>query len=335
VTLQVLQQADLITVWVTISGIIEVLGSSGTPDSTQDGVAIFEKWSNSTTNSGAVNPSVYVTNILQSGADTTRGVALFAEGQLNVPALGINNFVEGVRAHGTIANGMAGGSAYGAVAAAGEGVGASHFGYLIGMEAEVINNSSDATYNYGTGTSLNSHLEIAFNATARGTKKSFAAFLVNPFTSAAAAWQVGFMVPYASPDVPSAPVIGAAFRSDAKSVWGLDLTGHGGGPTFGAIGIANNIPIRAANAANTLTPNILGLDTSDRVVLGADTAVASIVLGPATTTTLQLASSAMFAANGVVATVLGSVGPAGSHTTVQKWIAVKDSTGTTLYVPGF
>jgi hypothetical protein len=39
------------------------------------------------------------------------------------------------------------------VAAAGEGVGASHFGYLIGWKAEVINNSSDATYSYGTGTS--------------------------------------------------------------------------------------------------------------------------------------------------------------------------------------
>jgi hypothetical protein len=49
------------------AGILEVLGSSGTPDSTQDGVAIFEKWSNSTTNSGAVNPSVYVTNSTKRG----------------------------------------------------------------------------------------------------------------------------------------------------------------------------------------------------------------------------------------------------------------------------
>jgi hypothetical protein len=145
------------------AGILEVLGSSGTPDSTQDGVAIFEKWSNSTTNSGAVNPSVYVANVLQSGADATRGVALFAEGQLNVPALGINNFVEGVRAHGVIAPGMAGGSGYGLVAAAGEGAGASHFGYLIAIEGEVINNSADATYSFGTGNTTNSHLETAFN----------------------------------------------------------------------------------------------------------------------------------------------------------------------------
>jgi hypothetical protein len=43
----------------------------------------------------------------------------------------------------------------------------------------------------------------------------------------------------------------------------------------------------------------------------------------------------MFAANGAVATVLGGVGPVGSHTTVQKWIVVKDDTGATFYVPAF
>lgn len=40
-------------------------------------------------------------------------------------------------------------------------------------------------------------------------------------------------------------------------------------------------------------------------------------------------------ANGSVATVLGSLGPAGSHTTVQKWFVWKDTSGTAYYVPGF
>jgi hypothetical protein len=42
-----------------------------------------------------------------------------------------------------------------------------------------------------------------------------------------------------------------------------------------------------------------------------------------------------FAANAAVATVLGSVGPVGSHTTVQEWFAVKNSGGTVRYIPAF
>ncbi len=40
-------------------------------------------------------------------------------------------------------------------------------------------------------------------------------------------------------------------------------------------------------------------------------------------------------ANGSVATVLGSLGPAGSHTTVQEWLQILGSGGVTRYVPGF
>lgn len=46
-------------------------------------------------------------------------------------------------------------------------------------------------------------------------------------------------------------------------------------------------------------------------------------------------SNVSFTANGSVATSLGSVGPTGSHTTVQKWLTVKDQTGNTYYIPGF
>jgi hypothetical protein len=51
--------------------------------------------------------------------------------------------------------------------------------------------------------------------------------------------------------------------------------------------------------------------------------------------TVQFKASASFSANGSVATVLGSVGPAGSHTSVQKWLTILDNTGATLYVPAF
>src|ERR1700753_3063408 len=39
------------------------------------------------------------------------------------------------------------------------------------------------------------------------------------------------------------------------------------------------------------------------------------------------------AANGSVATVLGSLGPTGSHTTVQEWLQFTDSSGVVRYVP--
>jgi hypothetical protein len=50
---------------------------------------------------------------------------------------------------------------------------------------------------------------------------------------------------------------------------------------------------------------------------------------------IKFSASANFSANGAVATVLGSLGPAGSHTTVQKWLTVRDDTGALGYVPVF
>ena len=40
-------------------------------------------------------------------------------------------------------------------------------------------------------------------------------------------------------------------------------------------------------------------------------------------------------ANGSVATSVTSVGPGGSHTTVQEWLVVVDNNGTPRYVPAF
>lgn len=49
---------------------------------------------------------------------------------------------------------------------------------------------------------------------------------------------------------------------------------------------------------------------------------------------LAFTNTANFSANGSVATVLGSIGPVGSHTTVQKWLTFTDGTNT-FYVPAF
>lgn len=42
-----------------------------------------------------------------------------------------------------------------------------------------------------------------------------------------------------------------------------------------------------------------------------------------------------FTANGAVATAMSGVGPVGSHTTIQKWFTVQDSTGAVFYIPAF
>jgi hypothetical protein len=50
---------------------------------------------------------------------------------------------------------------------------------------------------------------------------------------------------------------------------------------------------------------------------------------------VQFGNAASFTANGSVATTLTSLGPTGSHTTVQEWLTVKDAAGTTRYIPAY
>lgn len=47
------------------------------------------------------------------------------------------------------------------------------------------------------------------------------------------------------------------------------------------------------------------------------------------------AGSGAFTANGSVATAMSSLGPAGSHTTVQEWLTITDPAGTVRYIPCF
>jgi hypothetical protein len=50
---------------------------------------------------------------------------------------------------------------------------------------------------------------------------------------------------------------------------------------------------------------------------------------------LTLAGGNAFAPLGVVATAMSSVGPVGSHTTVQRWMVVINAAGTVGFVPVF
>lgn len=51
--------------------------------------------------------------------------------------------------------------------------------------------------------------------------------------------------------------------------------------------------------------------------------------------TLSPKGTANWTANGSVATILTSLGPSGSHTTVQEWLTVVDTGGTTRYIPTY
>jgi hypothetical protein len=290
------------------AGIVEVLGASGAPNSTQDAVAIFQKWSNSTTNYNAgINPTVYVSNILKTGSSTTRGTALYSEAQMDVNSVSSANFIEGIRGHGTINAGVAGGEATGVVAYAGEGAGATH-NYMFGIEAEVANNSVDASFNFnGVGSpSSISHFEANYLATSRAAKKPLAGFMINPFTAVGSAWPIGYFVPAASPNVVGAPVSDAAFRSDAPSIWGLDVTGHGAGPTFGAVGIPNNIPIRANKQDASSTLNIMVVDVNNKLLIGSDTGLVNVSIGAATVPTVLGSYLEFFHESGVTAPSGGS-----------------------------
>jgi hypothetical protein len=65
---------------------------------------------------------------------------------------------------------------------------------------------------------------------------------------------------------------------------------------------------------------------------GSDTNI-DLCLMPKGTGVLKLGNSGSFAANGSVATTMTALGPAGSSTTIQEWLKIKNSSGTTQYIP--
>lgn len=94
----------------------------------------------------------------------------------------------------------------------------------------------------------------------------------------------------------------------------------------------------AASAPSTTTYNVLadGIHTVSATVTltsGTWTAAKSIQLAPSGGS-LQVGSG-MFTANGAVAATLTSLGPTGSHTTVQEWLTVTNASGAVRYIPAY
>ena len=256
------------------ASVISVLGSNERPDNTQDPVAIFEKWSNSEARSG-VNATVYASIYKHANGTDARATAGFFEAQDNVGWLGGsggNNFVEGIRAHGTLHANTKLGSGYGGIFAALEVPGATH-AFLIGAEAEVQNKSTDATVT----DRLQGGYSASFVASSDGEKRVHAAYVVNPHTPANSQFIDGFRVPSAAPGAAGSPIVNAAFRSDAASIWGMFLADST--LRYGSIGLPNNAPIRQRNAAANRDLGILNVDAMDNLLIGYEPGLASIQLG--------------------------------------------------------
>lgn len=61
----------------------------------------------------------------------------------------------------------------------------------------------------------------------------------------------------------------------------------------------------------------------------------SSVLTLLTSGVVKFAQASSFTANGSVATTMTSLGPTGSHTTIQEWLTVQNSSGTVRYIPAY
>lgn len=104
---------------------------------------------------------------------------------------------------------------------------------------------------------------------------------------------------------------------------------------------ANYITVTGASTGNA--PAISAQGNGDLIIYTAGTKdihfltnnTSTDVLRIQNAGTLKFTNSASFSANNTVATVLGSLGPTGSHTTVQTWLTIVDNGGNTRYIPCF
>lgn len=106
------------------------------------------------------------------------------------------------------------------------------------------------------------------------------------------------------------------------------------GLALGVAGIASGAglsyfttPLDPGNAAGNLNTVLQAINTQVGSYLAFDNA--------SETGWMALPASTSWAANGSTATGLTSVGPTGSHTTVQRWLIVVDYNGNKLFLPAF
>lgn len=91
---------------------------------------------------------------------------------------------------------------------------------------------------------------------------------------------------------------------------------------------------QGGNTALTFNEGSAGWDRMGvYIALGAGNAVGDTILARGSAGVFKFSSSASFTANGSIATTMSSLGPTGSHTTIQEWLTIQDAAGTTRYIP--
>lgn len=124
-------------------------------------------------------------------------------------------------------------------------------------------------------------------------------------------------------------------------------TGSSATPSFKFAGEVTGIYRGAAGAISfvtTTTPSFHFNGSELRVLSGCIfgiTSSASDAVGTASDTRLGRGSAGVWkfmdansmAANGVVATTMTSLGPVGSHTTIQEWLTIQNPSGTVRWIP--
>lgn len=230
-------------------------GSVAAPSAEPSAVSIVGKVSSYA--GSLLNTSSYAYIRRRNSAAQAAITAAFAEAR---DEAGVQGFVEGMRAQGTLQGGTNNGSAYGLVATAGtDDALDTSYGYLIGAEGEVVNQTgSDA------GPTLNPlHFSASFVASSTGSNMADAGFVTNPNLDSEARFRVGYLIGNGS-------VSDVAIRSTADTQVGIDL--GSGSQSYAGIILPNETAIRINRGP--LTPpgeplNVMYLSTGNDLILGA------------------------------------------------------------------
>jgi hypothetical protein len=278
-----------------------ILGTTASPDTTADSALFVIKHGNNSTLTKNITGYFGFEKLTTTA--NFGGSALFGESIDSVGGSG--TYAEGIRGHGTCFIGTSG-NCSGLIGAGLSGTGIA-YKYLQGGEMQLWNNNVDATTTFS-----NTSFESGILLSNLGTKKGFAAAIVNPLSTTI------FINGYY---VAAGAVQDSAFRSDASTAYGVNLLNAG------------------CSTACFRSPNFQ-VDSGGNVIAASLSAPAftngagAIQIG-SSTGILKFASSGMFTANGAVATAMSSLGPAGSHTTIQEWFTIQDVAGTVRYIPAF
>jgi hypothetical protein len=133
-------------------------------------------------------------------------------------------------------------------------------------------------------------------------------------------------VGYTSGDILTDPVYGAIYTVTGVSGFGTITSGTltQAPYNFGGAGTSTIAFAGGTSGGVDGQAAVIGVRWTQQTVLSLQPSRGSLKVG-----------SALMTANGSVATALTSIGPTGSHTTVQEWLTVTNSSGVVRYIPAF